>query len=114
MLSIDFRGTSPVMGSGGHGAVSLRIRINPIKNTDPMAAIVIPWLNASSPYRPKDKITKTGTILLLGEESELSDLRILYTFENVFKLECAAFRILKETAEYKYRLLLHINNITVT
>ena len=54
-----------------------------MKNHDPMAAIVIPLLNASNPYNAKDKITTMGTILLRGDESELSDLRILYTFENV-------------------------------
>ena len=80
---MDLWGISPVMGSGGQGAVSLRTRINPMKNHDPMAAIVTPLLNASKPYSAKDKMTTIGTILLRGDESELSDLRILYTFENV-------------------------------
>ena len=42
MRNIDFRGRAPVIGSGGHGAVSLRTKINPIKNTDPTDAILRP------------------------------------------------------------------------
>tara|TARA_Y100000590_G_C15246952_1_gene836028 strand:- start:30 stop:239 length:210 start_codon:yes stop_codon:yes gene_type:complete len=68
---------SPVIGSGGQGAVSLRTKINPINNADPTGAITRPWLNDSNPYKANASITTIGTILLLGEESELLDLRIL-------------------------------------
>ena len=71
------------MGSGGQGAVSLRIRINPMKNHDPMAAIVLTLLNASNPSNAKDKITTMSTILPRGDESELTNFSILYPFENV-------------------------------